>query len=219
LNVALDHVIICCDEGGPEAGALTGLGLTEGSSNVHLGQGTRNRRFFFENAYLELVWVDDLAEAKREPARSTRLWERWLRRREGACPFGIALRPVVPDEAAAAPFPTWAYHAPYLPAQVSLGIALSTPLRGPEFLYVPFATPPKSKGLEPLSHPLGVRELTGVRIAMPGASAARSPAADAVAALGLLETYDAPDYVMELTFDRGERGQSATPVPQLLIHW
>ena len=219
MNVALDHVIVCCDEGGPEAGALAQLGLTEGSSNVHLGQGTRNRRFFFENAYLELVWVDDLAEAKREPARSTRLWERWLRRREGACPFGIALRPQAQEANVAAPFPTWAYHAPYLPAQVTIGIALATPLRDPEFLYLPFATAPASKNLEPLSHPLGVRQLTAVRIGMPATRGARSPAAEATVKLGLLETFEAPAYVMELTFDRGERGKTATPFPQIVVRW
>lgn len=219
MNAVLDHVIVLCDAGAPQAETLVQLGLTEGSSNVHRGQGTANRRFFFENAYLELLWVDNLDAASREPARSTRLWERWLRRHEGACPFGIALRPQDQEANVAAPFPTWAYHAPYLPARVAIGIALATPLQAPEFLYLPFATAPASKNLEPLSHPLGVRKLTGVRVGMPASRGARSPAADAAIELGVLQTYDASSYVAELTFDRGEGGNSATPFPQLVMRW
>jgi len=55
----LDHVFILCDEGAPEAAALLRIGIREGSGNTHPGQGTACRRFFFANAYLELVWVDD----------------------------------------------------------------------------------------------------------------------------------------------------------------
>jgi hypothetical protein len=33
--------------------------LTEGTPNIHPGQGTANRRFFFRNAMLELLWVND----------------------------------------------------------------------------------------------------------------------------------------------------------------
>ena len=64
----LDHVFVMCDVGAPEAAALHALGLREGSPNTHPGQGTACRRFFFGNAYLELVWVTDAAEAQ-APAR------------------------------------------------------------------------------------------------------------------------------------------------------
>ena len=49
----------------------------EGASNSHPGQGTTNRRFFFRNAMLALLWIYDAEEAKSEPIRPTRLWERW----------------------------------------------------------------------------------------------------------------------------------------------
>ena len=55
-----------CAAGAPEAAALIAAGLTEGSSITHPGQGTANRRFFFENIYVELVWVSDAEEARRE---------------------------------------------------------------------------------------------------------------------------------------------------------
>ena len=88
--------------------------------------------------------------------------------RDGACPFGVALRPVDAEAGQPPPFPTWAYHAPYLPAQVSIGIALATPLTEPEFLHLTFATRPDAKNREPMAHPAAFGRLTGVRIGMPG---------------------------------------------------
>lgn len=220
MALEIDHVILCCNPGAPEAEALIAAGLREGSSNVHAGQGSANRRFFFENAYIELLWIDDPVQAKREPVRRTRLWERWLRRDGSACPFGIALRPSDPDAEALPPFPTWAYHAPYLPAPVSIGLALATPLAEPEFLYLNFATRPDAKGREPIAHPAGPRRLTGVRVGLPPHGAG-SHAAAAVADLGLVAWFEAPAYRMELSFDDGASGRTADfgPALPLLLRW
>ena len=92
MNTEIDHVYVCCSVGAPEAEAVRGLGLREGSPNSHPGQGTACRRFFFDNAYLELLWINDRQEAQSEAVRPTRLWERWCHRGETACPFGIVLR-------------------------------------------------------------------------------------------------------------------------------
>ncbi len=48
----LDHILIFTDIGAPAADRLIELGLTEGAPNMHPGQGTANRRFFFHNAML-----------------------------------------------------------------------------------------------------------------------------------------------------------------------
>jgi hypothetical protein len=221
MQLALDHVVLICDPGAPQADALRALGLHEGSPNVHHGQGTANRRFFFNNAYLELLWVDNLAESRAEPAFRTRLWERWLRRHDGACPIGIALRPADPADAEVPPpFPTWAYHAPYLPSQVSIGIALSTPLTEPEFLYLNFATSPAAKAREPLEHALGAREITGVRMGLPNGEA-QSPAATAVRAASIVSFFAADEYVVELAFNNGVSGQAADLRPglPLVLRW
>ena len=114
------------------------LGLKEGSANTHPGQGTACRRFFFENAYLELFWVSDPREAQAEEVLKARLFERWSKRNEGACPFAIIFRPADASVAAEPPFPTWAYRPSYMPAGVSIDIAKDTPLSGPEFFYLGF---------------------------------------------------------------------------------
>jgi hypothetical protein len=49
VAVELDHAFIACRPGAPEADALLRQGFVEGSPNTHPGQGTANRRFFFDN--------------------------------------------------------------------------------------------------------------------------------------------------------------------------
>src|SRR5687767_10602383 len=112
---ALDHVFVCCSVGGAEAELLKRAGFTEGSPNAHPGQGTTCRRFFFANAYLELLWISDPEEARSETTAPTRLFERWRGRASETSPFGIAVRPVPSETAAPPPFESWAYAPPYLP--------------------------------------------------------------------------------------------------------
>jgi hypothetical protein len=76
-RLVLDHLILLCATGAPEAEALVDLALTEGPSSTHPAQGTANRRFFFQNAYPEPVWINDELEARSEMTRRTQLWERW----------------------------------------------------------------------------------------------------------------------------------------------
>ena len=92
---------------------LVELGFREGSPNVHPGQGTRNRRFFFDNAMLELIWVENPDEAGSSLIAPTRLWERSRASETGASPFGLCLRQTRADEPL--PFATWPYQPPYLP--------------------------------------------------------------------------------------------------------
>ncbi|SRR5712691_9935264 len=73
MSVDLDHLIVFCSAGAPEAEDLVRLGLTEGSPNIHAGQDTTNRRFFFQNGFIELLWVSDPNEVQSEPVRGTQL--------------------------------------------------------------------------------------------------------------------------------------------------
>jgi hypothetical protein len=75
--------------GCPEAERLKALGLTEGTPNVHPGQGTANRRFFFTNVFLELIWVESVEETQSDIARPLRFWERWEGRHAGSYSIGI----------------------------------------------------------------------------------------------------------------------------------
>src|SRR5262245_17376105 len=75
-------------EAGLVARTLAEFGLTEGTPNLHPGQRTACRRFFFENAYLELAWVINETEIKASPTSKTKLSERSEHIYSNYCPFG-----------------------------------------------------------------------------------------------------------------------------------
>ena len=96
------------------ADRLEDSGFAEGSRNHHPGQGTANRRFFFDNAFIEFIWVEDEDEIRSDLVAPTRLWERMNWRESGASPFEICIRPSGPGQVEI-PFSTFAYAPDYLP--------------------------------------------------------------------------------------------------------
>jgi len=215
----VDHVFICCAEGAPEAETLVGLGLREGSANAHPGQGTSCKRFFFDNAYLELIWVTDARDAKGEATRATRLWERWRYRGVEACPFGVVLSPGRDGAMSEPPFPTWSYRPSYLADNSTIEVARDTPLREPGYFYL---ESPSEIGLgaEPLRHEIPLTRLTSVKIEAIGALP-KSAAATAVSNLGLVEFSSGRDFLLELIFDQYRHRASADLRPDLplLLRW
>ena len=120
-GVELDHVILFCGAGAPEGDALLGRGIHEGPGNSHPGQGTVNRRFFFRNTCLELLWVENFDEARLPEVLPTGLWNRWANRNSAvSCPFGLVLRPATKDSVV--PFPSWTYSPRYFPAGFSIEV-------------------------------------------------------------------------------------------------
>jgi Glyoxalase-like domain len=110
----LDHVFVFAPLGAPAADLLVSAGLVEGPPNVHPGQGTANRRFFFTNGMLELLWVHDEAEARSARTAPSKLWERSQWQQRGTSPFGLCWRHVA-EVAGHEPFPTYPYRPLYLP--------------------------------------------------------------------------------------------------------
>jgi hypothetical protein len=218
----LDHLFICTDIGAHEADSLIQFGLSEGDPNVHPGQGTANRRFFFRNAMLELVWVHDAGEAQSELARPTQLWQRWSQRQAGVSPFGLCVRPTRPG-AAEVPFPAWIYRPPYLPAPLVIHVGENTPLSEPMWFYLGFGRRPDDPAWpkrQPLEHAAGFREITQVQITTPGADHA-SAVAQAVVRTGAVTLISAPEHRMEITFDGGgqNRLKDFRPSLPLVFRW
>ena len=216
-SLALDHVFVLCAEGAPEAEALLRLGLKEGSRNVHPGQGTANRRFFFRRGFLELAWVSNPDEARSAAVERTRVWERWSRRGEGACPFGLIFRSP-PESGESLPFETWAYHPSYSP--VPIHIAVGTSLREPELFHFHASRISGAGDREPADHALPLGELTAASVGIPGPPD-RSPALRALESAGLATFTVADAPVMTLAFDGGGRDESADLRPELplVLQW
>ncbi len=90
MNLELDHFFILVKPEARVADLLIAKGFEEGTRNIHPGQGTSNRRFFFANGMLEFIWVRDIAEAENGSGRDLRFPERDLD--SNASPFGVILR-------------------------------------------------------------------------------------------------------------------------------
>ncbi len=128
-----------CDVDASGAPALVGLGLEEMASNAHPGQGTACRRFSLADQYLELQWVCNHADAQSERTRRTRLWERWVGRLTGTCPFGLVFR-ADSEEESVAPFRAWSYTPAYLRPGLRIEVGVDVPTNGPAFFFLPFVT-------------------------------------------------------------------------------
>ncbi|MEO0647160.1 MAG: VOC family protein [Cyanobacteria bacterium J06650_10] len=225
----LDHLFICTDINAPAANRLRELGLTEGLANRHPGQGTENRRFFFHNAMLELLWVYSPEEAQSEAIRRTHLWERWQQRSQRQiCPFGLCLRPTA-DHSAASPlsplFSAWDFRPPYLPPSLSISVGNNSHLLAEPMLFqTPFSKRPDQKSSEkllPLNHALGLTELTGVVLSMPAGVRQLSAELNAVLDATQIKLQEDSQYYVELLFDGETKKQQADLRPDLplIIRW
>ena len=206
----IDHIFIRVQPGGPEADALREFGLSEGSGNRHPGQGTANRRFFFANAFLELLWVADETEIASEQTRPTMLRERLSG--GDASPFGICFRPN-------AAFPTWDYKPSYLPAGMTIGIASDAPLSEPMWFCTSAGKPPElfeGERRQPLQHAAGLHRITGLRCTLPSTAAL----SEAAGASGIHFT-EGGEHLLEICFDDKARGMSKDLRPGLpvILHY
>jgi hypothetical protein len=223
MQFELDHFFILTDVGAPEADRLLRFGLTEGPPNSHPGQGTACRRFVFNNAFLELVWVINPAEAQSSLVRRTALWERWFHRSRGASPFGICLRPVQ-QGADEIPFPTWEYRPPYLPDPMVIHMGVNSEVvTEPLLFYSTFGRRPGSGEPVrwPLKHAADLQAVTRLQLSSPR----REGASAALRALEhncpWVSEVNGGEYLMEVSFDEEAGKQAADFRPQLplILRW
>lgn len=217
----VDHIFICTKPKAPEADILIEFGLCEGKSNTHPGQGTANRRFFFQNAMLELLWVEDVDEVQSELTSPMKLYERCFGADDTISPFGIAFRPSTTDEKIL--FNTWDYHPMYLPESLKIQVAHGVPITEPLFFYLSFAKRNElenKQSSEPCEHHIPLRNLTKVSISNNSAS----ELSEVAKVLNNLDDFHiglSTKNLLELEFDNalGENSKDFRPELPLIIKW
>ena len=212
----LDHVFIWVTKGAPEAKALEDVGLRAfGEIARHTGQGTASKVFVFENAYLELIWVDDEQAAAKNAVRAgvdMQTRARW--KQTGASPFGVGLH-YLPGKAKSAPFPVIKYWAEWMQPNTSIEFAqVVTTHREPMYFIVPDYLSVTDAAMQEFirqSSPkvetggLNVKRITGVRI---NAVAKRiTPTARLLTRNKAVIIERGKEAMMELTFDGGKQGK------------
>lgn len=223
MQLELDHIFVCVQPEAPEAEFLKTFGLIEGNRRIHPGQGTANACFFFHNAYLELLWLNDIHEIQSPVVSPTGLWNRccWLETQ--ACPFGIAFRKATPG-LLEIPFSTWDYNAPYLRPGASIPILTNSDnLSEPLIFISPSAQSPANYPPErqrPLVHKLGFKEITALRVILPG-NKNLSPEVKMLMDLGLVQFARGNCYHLEIEFDHRhqDKVQNYEPTLPISIKW
>jgi hypothetical protein len=224
MSLELDHLFVWSSPGGAEADQLVAFGLSEGTPNRHPGQGTANRRFFFCNAFLELLWVEDAAEAQAEPAARLMLCDRWSRHGRGASSFGICMRPRR-GSGAGPPFATWPYRPAYLPAPLSIEMGANCErCEEPLLFLLSFGRRPDSDEAprrQPLAHAAGLRSITRLRIAGPPRPRSSAELRAVELACPWLSIAAGGEDLAEVGFDGEIAGHSRDfrPALPLVFHW
>ena len=223
-----DHIFIWVSPGAPEAATLQKLGLyTDGKVHKHVGQGTSSKVFMFENAYLELIWVDEPEVARRKSQDiGTDLLARVAWKQTGASPFGIGLHYLAAGSRAL-PFPTKKYWAEWMKPDTFISIAESSGnLHEPFYFVVPdYLAVPSAEQLKKLldsqpeyrknfTHVLGVRRLTGITI-MSNHAGKLSETASMLSRNRIAVVKRAKSSYSELTFDGGTQGKALDVRPTL----
>lgn len=217
----LDHIFICTQNGAPEGELLKSFGLTEGSPNEHPGQGTANRRFFFQNTMLELLWLRDAHEAQSDLTRPTGLYERCAKLDMAISPFGFCFRPNHESETCA-PFAHWIYKPVYLPAHWSIEVG-EAPLQEPMWFFLPFLSASvltEKTQQQPKTHKTGFKELSSVTVFIPD-DKELSKTGDLANQVAGFNIHAGEQHLLELHFDGVQRGSSQDfrPALPLIIRW
>lgn len=216
MSLELDHVFILVSEGAPEADKLTEFGFSEGEPNIHPGQGTSNRRFFFNNMMLELLWVSNSDEVKSRLTRPTMLWERW-NGRNNTSPFGLIFKSLNVK----APFDGWEYKPKYLPKGFSILVGNNCKiLNEPLIFKLPDSGKADLKKKQLFQNLSGFNEVSSVQVKMPGIATQSS----VVKSIGNSKENlfkESANHVMEIVFDEESGGKSKDfrPGLPLIIKW
>jgi hypothetical protein len=225
----VDHIFVHTIKGAARVSVLQELGLHCSDHLVRrVEQGTASKIIFFENAYLELIWIEDEHAVEQQAVRTgIDILGRFHWQHTGASPFGIGLRgksgtaELMPHSN-----PHW---AEWMRPEMSIRFAAENlaSVEEPIYFVIPDSialTTWLDRSCEAhrqlISHPLGVRKLTGVKITVNS----DKELTDAVSLLclhGVVAIERGMSPLLEITFDSASRGKiiDARPVLPIVLKY
>ena len=234
-DLAIDHLNIWVKDPGLAKKRLNDIGfrsVPDSLSQIHKGQGTSGRYFYFLNGYLELIFIHNQKEFELNNNTNKHLDfpERANFEHNGASPFGVALK-VMDYNVDKIPFTKIKYHQEWMEENKSIYVAKSskTQLQDPSiFVVYPeieadiFETTADLNNIpdeyaiwrEFFKHPNGAKKLTNIRITSVG-SILHSETIQAINRIKNLTIIDGEKHLMELVFDESIQGVSFDLRPEL----
>lgn len=221
----LDHLFLFTELPEVVAERLKLFGLTEGAPNIHPGQGTACRRFFFHNAYLELVWVNNEAALTSPVISKSKLWERSQYKNTHYSPFGLCFRKSKQSDQGALFDEAWEYRPPYMPEGLYASVASNEEFPMEPMLFeLPFhqvkpTDYPKEKQ-PPVTHKKGFREITKVILSLPEITPV-SNSMRKVIRDSIVEVNKRDHHAATIEMDNGAKGETENfqPFIPLTVHW
>jgi hypothetical protein len=210
----LDHIFIITEPNAPAAQRLSAIGLQEGNSNIHPGQGTSNRRFFVENSTIELLFVHDSEEAALGTGNRLGILSRFSD--VNASPFGIVVR--VTETESIPDFPAWQYYPDYFPDHMCFYVGdNSDQLEEPLCICMPPGLAMSKAVPDQYANPNW--RLTKLEIQLPITE--QSVTLQRFASIKNVVIKPGQSHLMTLTFNNGLAGRSENLMPDLplIIVW
>jgi len=208
----LDHIIILASPEAPEADALLEIGLIEGTSNDHPGQGTSNRRYFMANTTIEFLYVHNIAEAMNGVGSKLRIVERAID--IDGSPFGLVTRT---DDGTKPAFPAWQYQPDYFPQGMHFYVGENSDnFNEPLCICMPPALPKPDKSPESNNSSWNLTEL---QLSIPAIGA--STELTTFGECDLVSLRFNEDHKLKLIFNHGSKGESRNYLPDipLVMEW
>ncbi|MGL1920512.1 MAG: VOC family protein [Hyphomicrobiales bacterium] len=212
----IDHVFICVESPIKNAKILADFGITEGEPNIHTGQGTANHRFFFDNAYFQLLHVTSEELLQSKPTKPSSLLERFHRVDNSISPFGICLYPGH-KKLNITDYETIEYQPKFIHPPLKMHI-FETPLIEPMYYFLDYISDSSKETHTTYRHEIGFQNITGVKIRMP---ASGSSIKQALTETKTVEFIEANEHLLELEFDDGLQGKNHDFRPELplIFRW
>ncbi len=213
MAIELDHFLIFTDKEASLCELVSNIGLIEGTSSNHPGQGTANHRFFLPNSILELIYVRDVNEALN--GRGSRLHFAERAADTNASPFGLIAKAVTDSKDAL--FPGWRYYPEYLRDDQYFYVGENSNLLEEPLCVCMPANLSRPEARPQLENPLWI--LTELRISVPVIQPSltlQTFSKCKSVSLRLNEPHQ-----MELVFNEKKEGRSKDMTPEypVVFHW